>query len=120
MISYELSEAHAGKMGIFHAVDNAPQWRAPPLCAWPRGMVNTVPGMRCVRREPFMLLRFICAAGAVVLLVNLGTPAAALTPDEKMETCKIGADAQKLSGAKRKRFLARCMADGDSPPGKGK
>jgi len=66
-----------------------------------------------------MLLRVICAAGAVVL-INLGTPAAALTPEEKMETCKIGADAQKLTGAKRKRFLARCMADGDSPPGKGK
>jgi psiF repeat-containing protein len=106
-------------MGIFHAVDNAPRRRAPPVCASPFGMVNVFPGARCVRREPFMLIRFICAAGAVVL-VNLGTPASALTPEEKMETCKIGADAQKLTGAKRKRFLARCMADGDSPPGKGK
>jgi hypothetical protein len=84
-----------------------------------RGMVNVSPDTRCVRREPFMLIRFICATGAIVL-VNLGTPASALTPEEKMETCKIGADAQKLTGAKRKRFLARCMADGDSPPGKGK
>jgi len=106
-------------MGIFHAVDNAPRRRTSPPCAAPRGMVNVFPGTRCVRREPFMLIRFICAAGAVVL-VNLGTPAAALTPEEKMETCKIGADAQKLTGAKRKRYLARCMADGDSPPGKGK
>jgi hypothetical protein len=104
-------------MGIFHVVDNAPQWRAAPLCAWPHGMVNVFPVR--VRREPFMLPRFICAAGAVVL-VHLATPATALTPEEKMETCKIGADAQKLTGAKRKRFLARCMADGDGPPGKGK
>jgi hypothetical protein len=66
-----------------------------------------------------MLMRFICAAGAVVL-VNFATPASALTPEEKMETCKIGADHQKLTGAKRKRFLAHCMADSDSPPAKGK
>jgi hypothetical protein len=66
-----------------------------------------------------MPIRFICAAGAIVL-VNFATPASALTPEEKMETCKIGADHQKLTGAKRKRFLAHCMADSDGQPAKSK
>jgi len=50
-----------------------------------------------------------------------GTPASALTSEEKMETCKFGADADKLAGAKRKRFITKCMADTDAPakPAKG-
>ena len=60
------------------------------------------------------MLRFISAGGVLALIV-VGTPAAAITAQEKMETCKFGADHQKLSGAKRKRFLARCMADTDGP-----
>jgi hypothetical protein len=30
-----------------------------------------------------------------------------------METCKFGADDQKLAGAARKRFISRCMANID-------
>ena len=44
-----------------------------------------------------------------VLLV--ATPASALTKAQKMETCKFGADDQKLTGAKRNTFIAKCMAN---------
>jgi hypothetical protein len=64
-------------------------------------------------------MRSLCVVAAAAM-VNFGTPASALTPAEKAETCKIGADEQKLTGAKRKKFLARCMADRDDPRGKGK
>jgi hypothetical protein len=57
-----------------------------------------------------MPMRYVCAL-AVVAVAMLATRASALTPAEKMETCKFGADNQKLTGAKRKKFLARCMAD---------
>ena len=64
-----------------------------------------------------MLLRYACAACAVGLLATVAadTPASALTPAEKMETCKIGADAQKLVGKKRKTFISKCMADAGGP-----
>ena len=63
--------------------------------------------------EADMLLRYACIACAVGLLATVAadTPASALTPAEKMETCKIGADAQKLVGKKRKAFISKCMAD---------
>ncbi len=35
-----------------------------------------------------------------------------------METCKFGADDQKLAGAKRKAFMSKCMSNADSPRGK--
>jgi hypothetical protein len=35
-----------------------------------------------------------------------------------METCTFGADDQKLTGAKRKAFLSKCMSNTDSPRGK--
>jgi hypothetical protein len=46
------------------------------------------------------------------------SPAAALTSKEKMATCQFGADHQKLAGAARKKFMANCMANRDSPRGK--
>jgi hypothetical protein len=60
------------------------------------------------------MLRYVCAI-VVFIVVAAGTPALALTAAEKMETCKFGADADKLSGAKRKKFLSRCMANADAP-----
>jgi hypothetical protein len=44
-------------------------------------------------------------------LLLLASPANAATKEQKMETCKFGADDQKLAGAKRKRFIANCMAN---------
>ena len=35
-----------------------------------------------------------------------------------METCAFGADDQKLTGAKRKAFMSKCMSNKDSPRGK--
>jgi hypothetical protein len=64
-------------------------------------------------------MRYVCAL-ALVAVAMLAAPASALTPAEKMETCKFGADNQKLTGAKRKRFLARCMADTDASRARGR
>jgi hypothetical protein len=60
------------------------------------------------------MLRYVCAI-IVFIVVAAGTPALALTAAEKMETCKFGADADKLAGAKRKQFITKCMADTDAP-----
>ncbi len=43
-------------------------------------------------------------------MLLLAAPASALSRKEKMETCKIGADAQKLTGSKRNAFIRNCMA----------
>jgi len=63
---------------------------------------------------------FAALAIAALVIVDSGTRASALTAEEKAETCKIGADHQKLAGAKRKKFLAQCMSDADAKPEKGK
>ena len=44
-------------------------------------------------------------------LLLVASPASALTKAQKMETCKFGADDQKLNGAKRKAFIAKCMSN---------
>ena len=49
-------------------------------------------------------------------LVLLASPASAVTTNEKMETCKVGADAQNLEGAKAKAFINKCMAKGNYEP----
>jgi psiF repeat len=59
--------------------------------------------------------RLACALAVVAMVAIADSPASAITPAEKMETCKFGADADKLTGAKRKRFLSRCMANVDAP-----
>ena len=58
-------------------------------------------------------------AAAALLAMAVGqAPALALTSKEKMATCQVGADHQKLAGAARKKFMANCMANRDSPRGK--
>jgi hypothetical protein len=54
---------------------------------------------------------------SVVPLLLLTTPASALTKAQKMETCKFGADDQKLAGAKRTAFMAKCMSNKDDKRG---
>ncbi len=54
-------------------------------------------------------------AALIVASLALATPGLAITAQEKMATCKFGADDQKLAGAKRKSFLSKCMADTDAP-----
>ena len=57
-----------------------------------------------------MMLRTVFAS-ALSATVLLSTPLFAVTAQEKMATCKFGADDQKLTGAARKTFMTRCMAD---------
>lgn len=61
-----------------------------------------------------MTARFIAAAGLATMIIY-GTPAFALTAKQKMETCKFGADDQKLKAAARQTFLSKCMANTDAP-----
>ena len=56
------------------------------------------------------MLRILAIIGLLPLLL-LASPASALTKAEKAETCKFGADDQKLAGAKRKAFIANCMSN---------
>ena len=63
-----------------------------------------------------MMVRLMAAAGLAAFLFN--APAFAATSKEKQETCTFGADDQKLTGAKRKAFMATCMSTKDSPRGK--
>jgi len=63
-----------------------------------------------------MTMRFLLAAGLAVAFV--GATSAQPTRQQKQETCNFGADSQKLTGEKRKSFIAKCMSDKDSPRGK--
>ncbi len=64
------------------------------------------------------MLRKIAIIGVLPLLL-LASPASAATREQKMETCKFGADDQKLEGAKRNAFIKRCIAQGNfEPPGR--
>ncbi len=61
-----------------------------------------------------MMLRLVAVAG-LAAAVLFGAPAFAVTAKQKQETCKFGADDQKLEGAKRKSFMTKCMANADGP-----
>lgn len=60
------------------------------------------------------MLRTMAIALAPVLL--MATSAAAVTSQEKMETCKVGAESQQLDAAKRSAFIKKCMAKGNYEP----
>jgi psiF repeat len=63
------------------------------------------------------MIRLMAAAGLAASFVF--SPAAfAATTEQKMETCKFGADDKKLAGAARKSFITKCMSNKDSPRGK--
>jgi hypothetical protein len=61
------------------------------------------------------MLGRLCLAGALPLLL-IASPVSAATNTQKMETCKFGADNDKLTGAKRNAFIKRCMAGGNYEP----
>lgn len=69
-----------------------------------------------------MFLRVFAPGLALGLFAALAfsAPAHAVTAKEKMETCKFGADDQKLIGAEQKAFIKKCMAAGDAPAPKAK
>ena len=60
------------------------------------------------------MLRTLAIAIIPVLLA--ATPSLAVTSQEKMETCKVGAESQQLQGAKRSAFIKKCMAGGNYEP----
>lgn len=61
-----------------------------------------------------VFMAVIFAAGLFALSPN--TQTFAQEKQTKKSTCEFGADDQKLKGAERKKFLAKCMAneDGDT------
>ena len=61
-----------------------------------------------------MLQRVILAA--ILTAFVSSTPALALTAKQKMETCKFGADDQKLKGGPRNAFIKKCMANEKAAP----
>jgi hypothetical protein len=59
-----------------------------------------------------------CALAIVMLAAcSLAAPSYAVTPKDKMATCKFGADDQHLQGKARGAFMKKCMANADEPRG---
>jgi len=54
---------------------------------------------------------------ATMIALLPATPSLAVTSQQKMVTCKFGADDQKLQGAARTKFLKNCMANRNDPRG---
>ena len=55
-------------------------------------------------------------AFVIALFVGMlpSAPAFSVTKQEKQKTCEFGAEDQKLSGAARKAFITKCMANDDA------
>jgi hypothetical protein len=62
-----------------------------------------------------MAMRLLIAAGFMVALLGEAS-AQTVSRQQKQETCNFGADSQKLTGAKRQSFIAKCMSDRDEQP----
>jgi hypothetical protein len=60
------------------------------------------------------MLKYVGLLGLPLLL--LATPASAISYKQKMETCKFGANDQKLTGSKRNAFIKKCMGKGNYQP----
>jgi psiF repeat len=60
------------------------------------------------------MLKYVGLLGLPLLL--LATPASAISYKQKMETCKFGANDQKLTGTKRNAFIKKCMGKGNYQP----
>src|SRR5258706_9480 len=71
-------------------------------------------GARTIDRGAAIMFRHLASVGLFATLM-LTAPALAITAQQKMETCKFGADDQRLAGAERKNFISRCMANEASP-----
>ena len=56
---------------------------------------------------------------ALLALTLPSAPSYAVTPKDKMATCKFGADDQKLQGPARNAFMKKCMSNKDDPRGSG-
>ena len=58
----------------------------------------------------------ILALTAVLPVLLIAVPASAATKEQKMETCKVGADADNLEGKARDAFMKKCMGAGNYEP----
>jgi hypothetical protein len=62
-----------------------------------------------------ILMAILLGAGLLIW-----SPSYKSVAQDKKGTCEFGADDQKLKGAERKKFMARCMAKEDAPEKKPK
>lgn len=56
------------------------------------------------------------ASLALLPALLAATPATAATKEQKMETCKFGADHDNLEGKKRDAFIKKCMSNANYEP----
>lgn len=61
-------------------------------------------------------MRMLVIAALLPAALLAARPALAATKAEKMETCKFGAENQKLEGAKANAFIKKCMGAGNYEP----
>jgi hypothetical protein len=59
---------------------------------------------------------FKLASLALLPALFLAAPASAATKEQKMETCKFGADHDNLEGKKRDAFIKKCMSNANYEP----
>jgi hypothetical protein len=64
------------------------------------------------------MLRYAVIATLLAALLP-SAPSFAVTAEDKMATCKFGADDQKLQGPARSAFMKKCMSNKDDPRGPG-
>lgn len=60
-------------------------------------------------------MRTLALAALLPVLLAVA-PASAATKEQKMETCKVGADADHLTGKARDAFIKKCMGAGNYEP----
>jgi hypothetical protein len=63
-----------------------------------------------------LIYRYAFLAAVLAAMVP-SRPSFAVSEKDKMETCKFGADDQKLEGAARTAFMKKCMANRNDPRG---
>jgi hypothetical protein len=77
--------------------------------------------MRKLLRKAIIMIRTVIRSAVAAVLLTAVLPSApsfAVSAKDKMATCQFGADDQKLEGAARKAFMAKCMANRNDPRGK--
>jgi hypothetical protein len=62
------------------------------------------------------MIRYVVIIGLMTALLP-NSPSFAVTAKQKMETCKFGANDQRLAGAARAKFMKDCMANKNDPRG---
>lgn len=60
-------------------------------------------------------MRYLALTALLPLLIAV-TPASAATKEQKMETCKVGAEADNLQGKPLDAFMKKCMGAGNYEP----